>query len=203
LQELIKGNETAVKFPRRRALVYASAAVAALIAGGIAAKVALAPAPAGPASRVGKVARAPARVWPPSPPPGAIVIDPSVGDTFAPAPADAAPALTAAQAWTQYAQVNGDSATIPSDLTVQLGLVSVPVGPAEPDEPDEASLATSNGIAYSALNELAYGYSWPRGSCPMSRNPKVPGPIGKSCTDWTFVDANTGQLIEATSQVLS
>jgi hypothetical protein len=134
--------------------------------------------------------------------PTPIVIDPAVGDTFAPAPAAAAPALTAAQAWAQYAKVNGGSATIPSSLTAQLGLVSVPVGPANGD-PDQAGLATSNGIAYLALNELAYGYSSPPGSCPMSRNPKVEGPIGKSCVDWTFVDANTGQLIEATSQVLS
>jgi len=99
--------------------------------------------------------------------------------------------------------MNGDSATIPSDLTVQLGLVSVPVGPANPDDPDQASLATSHGIAYSALNELAYGYSSPTGSCPMSRNPLRPGPVGKSCIDWIFVDANTGQLIEATAQILS
>jgi len=99
--------------------------------------------------------------------------------------------------------VNGGKAKIPSGLSVQLGLVSVPVGPANPDDPDQAGLATSNGIAYSALNELAYGYSSPPSSCPMSQNPLNPGPVGKSCTDWTFVDANTGQLIEETSQVLS
>jgi hypothetical protein len=191
-----------VKSPRRRTLVYAGAAVAALVVGGMA-EVALAPAHAGTPSPVGKVALAPAPAWPPSPLPGSIVIDPSVGDTFAPAPADAEPALTAAQAWAQYGQVNGDSATIPSDLTVQLGHVSMPVAPANPDNPGQASLTTSNGIAYSALNELAYGYSSPPGSCPMSRNPNNPGPVGKSCIDWTFVDANTGQLIEATSQVLS
>jgi len=111
--------------------------------------------------------------------------------------------LTAAQAWAQYAQVNGGNAAIPSGLSVQLGLVSVPVGPANPDDPDQAGLATSNGMAYRALNELAYGYSSPTGSCPMSRNPNVAGPVGKSCIDWTFVNANTGRLIEETWQVLS
>jgi len=193
-----------LKFSRRRTLVYAGAAVAALVVGGIAAKVALAPAHAGTASRAGKVARAPAPAWPPSPAPGSIVIDQDVGDTFVPASAGvAAPALTAAQAWAQYARVNGDSATIPSDVSVQLGLVSVPVGPANPNDPDQAGLATSNGTAYRALNEVAYGYSSPTGSCPMSRNPNNPGPVGKSCVAWTFVDANTGQLIEATWQILS
>jgi len=184
-----------VKFRRRRTLVYAGAAVIGLVVGGIAAKVALSSAHAGTASRAhgGTASLAPAP----------IVIDPSVGDTFAPAPAGAAPALTAAQAWAQYARVNGDSATIPAGLSAHLGLVSVPVGPANPDDLDQAGLATSNGTAYSALNELAYGYSSPTGSCPMSRNPLNPGPVGKSCIAWTFVDANTGQLIEATSQILS
>ncbi len=176
-----------MKFPRRRTLVFAGAAAAALVVGGIAVKSALAPAHAGIASSV----------------PAPIVIDPSLGDTFAPAPAGAAPALTAALAWAQYAQVNGGSATIPSGLTVQLGLVSVPVGPANPADPDQAGLATSNGIAYRALNELAYGYSSPAGSCPISTNPNVAGPVGKSCIDWTFVDAKTGQLIEETWQILS
>jgi hypothetical protein len=86
---------------------------------------------------------------------------------------------------------------------VQLGLVSVPVGPANPDDRDQAGLATSNGMPYSELNELAYGYRSPTGSCPDSRNPLNPGPVGKSCVDWTFVDANTGQLIEETWQIPS
>jgi len=176
-----------VRFSRRRTLVFAGAAVAALAVGGIAARVALAAARAGSASAVTTPT----------------VIDPSVGDTFTPAPADAAPALTAAQAWAQYAQVNGGSTTIPSSLSVHLGLVSMPVGPANPNDPDQAGLAVSNGIAYRVLNVLAYGYSSPTGSCPMSRNPLRPGPIGKSCIDWTFVNADTGQLIEETSQILS
>jgi len=79
----------------------------------------------------------------------------------------------------------------------------MPVGPANPNDPDQAGLAVSNGIAYRVLNVLAYGYSSPTGSCPMSRNPLRPGPIGKSCIDWTFVNADTGQLIEETSQILS
>jgi hypothetical protein len=183
-------------------VVAAALAVAALVVGGIAAKVALAPAHAGTGSSAHAGNASPAHGGTASLAPAPLVIDPSIGDTFAPAPAGAAPALTAAQAWAHYAQANGGSATIPSGLSVQLGLVSVPVGPANPDDPDQAGLATSNGIAYRALNELAYGYSSPTGSCPMSRNPNNPGTVGKSCIDWTFVDANTGQLIEETWQVL-
>ena len=185
--------------PRPRTLVVAGAVVAALVVGSIAAKVSLTPAhPTKTAARAHGGSASPA--------PGAIVIDPSIGDTFTPTPAGAvapAPALTAAQAWADFAQVNGGIATIPSGLSVQLGRVSVPVGPANPNDPDQASLTVSNSVAYLALNELAYGYSAPNGSCPMSRNPLNPGPVGKSCTDWTFVDANTGQLIEHTTQVLS
>jgi hypothetical protein len=193
-----------VKLSRRSAL-YAGVAVATLIVGGIAARVALAPADAGIASpaHAGTASGAHGRIASLAPAP--IVIDPSVGETFAPAPAGPAPALTAAQAWAQNARAdngNGNTA-IPSGLSVQLGLVSLPVGPANSDDPDQAGLATSNGIAYSALNELAYGYSSPPGFCPMSRNPNTPGRVGKSCIDWTFVDANTGQLIDDTWQVLS
>jgi len=205
-----EGNVTAVKYVRRRPLVLTCAAVVALAVGSIAAKAALTAAQARTAlsTHAGTASRAPGRTVSTangtivSLAPGAIVIDPSIGDTFTPAPASAVPVLTAAQAWAQYAQVNGLRATMPSGLSVQLGLLSVPVGPANPDDADQAGLATSNGIVYTALNKLAYGYSSPIGSCPMSRNPNNPGPVGKSCIDWTFVDANSGQLIEATAQVL-
>jgi hypothetical protein len=196
---------------RSRTLVFAGAAVIALVVGAIAARVALAPAHPGTVSPGYAETASSAHVGTAfavhggtaSAAPAPRVIDPSAGDTFAPAPAGAAPALTAAQAWAQYVQANGGKATIPSGLAARLGLVSVPVGPVNPDDPDQAGLATSNGMAYRALNELAYGYSSPTGSCPMSRNPNNPGPVGKSCIDWTFVDANTGQLIEETWQILS
>src|SRR5215470_19658540 len=191
----------AVKHPRRRALAFAGAGVAMLAVGVIAARVSLAVAhaksPASAHAGTGPRAHGPAA----SSAPGVIVVDRSVGDTFTQAPASAAPALTAAQAWARYAQMDGGRSTIPAGISSQLGLVSVPVGPANPDDPDQASLIISNGVAYRVLNELAYGYSSPAGSCPWSRNPNNPGPIGKSCVRWTFLDADTGQLIEETSQI--
>jgi hypothetical protein len=65
--------------------------------------------------------------------------------------------------------VEGSSGTtIPSNVTVQLGLLTLPAGPANADT---SGLVTSNGTAYTALNELAYGYSWH--SCPMSTLPNA------------------------------
>ncbi len=78
-QRQLKGNETAVKFPRRRTLVFAGAPVAALVVGGIAAKVALAPAHAGTASSADAGTATRAHGGTASPAPAPIVIDPSAG----------------------------------------------------------------------------------------------------------------------------
>ncbi len=131
------------------------------------------------------------------------VVNTGNGATFAPAPSNASPALTAAQAWAKYALVAGGpttSTSIPSGYTVQLGLLSEPSGPA--DAPGAGNQQTSNGVAYLALNELAYSYSAHTG-CPQSTDPYVTTSPGASCIDWIFVDANTGQQIFETWQPVS
>jgi hypothetical protein len=47
-------------------------------------------------------------------------------------------------------------------------------------------LIAQDGIAYQALNQLAYGYSWP--AFPHRHTGQL---------NWTFLDASTGQMIEA------
>lgn len=116
-----------------------------------------------------------------------ITIDPHAGETFAPAPASAAPKLTAQQAWARYAARNGArTTTIPTGVTVRLGLLTLPIGP-KPDGP----------IAYTAHKELAYGYSSPSG-CVST----LPGAVlaGARCLSWTFLNANTGNLTDQTWQ---
>jgi hypothetical protein len=130
-----------------------------------------------------------------------IVVNPVLGDTFAPPPPNATPTLTAGQAWADFAQLNNFSNTaIPSGVTVQLGLVTVPVGPA--GAPGTSGEATANGQAYVALNELAYGYSSPS-LCPAPTNPNATTSPGTSCIAWDFLDAQTGQQIVSTWQVVS
>lgn len=125
-----------------------------------------------------------------------ITIDPTVGETFAPPPLSAQPSLTAQDAWAQYAALAGSSVTtVPSNVSVQLGLLTLPVGPAA--APGTNGLATSGGEAYTALNELAYGYSWH--SCPTSTLNASPLP-NNPCIEWLFLDANTGQQIDQTWQ---
>src|SRR5713101_7534793 len=125
------------------------------------------------------------------------------GSTFAPAPTGASPALTAEQAWADYVKVAGGSTSIPSVANVQLGFVTWPSGLA--DAPNAGSETISNGVAYLALNELAYGYSEPS-PCPPQNNIATPGESSAasnssfSCIDWLFVDANTGQQIMETWQ---
>lgn len=120
-----------------------------------------------------------------------ITFDPQrYGPKFAPPPSDAMPALTAAQAYAQWA--GGRVTRIPPGETAQLGLFTLPVGPYCGAEC--SNLIVKNGIAYTTLNELAYGYSW-RSTC-SGGNPLHPLP-SRPCTSWLFIDANTGQMIVA------
>jgi hypothetical protein len=118
-----------------------------------------------------------------------ITIDPASHETFAPPPSDATPAMTPLQAYAQAAQESGGGTVraIPADVTVRLGLLTFPVGPYCGAECD--GYKVQNGIAYHALNELAYGYSYsvckPGSALPARR-----------CIRWTFLDASTGQVID-------
>src|SRR5215470_8299604 len=154
------------------------------------------------AARVGQPAASRARVITASAVQSTITIDPHVGETFAPPPAEASPPLTAQQAWAQFIQssTTGSGGTaIPSTVTAQLGLFTLPVGPSSECDNDCSNLTIQNGTAYTTLNQLAYGYSWPGGTCGGSNpvNPAPPVP----CTEWLFIDANTGHMIVLTEQL--
>jgi hypothetical protein len=118
-----------------------------------------------------------------------ITVDPAVNETFAPpASASPAPAMTATQAFLKWMQDTGQAqTTIPSNISAQLGLLTLPTGP---DCGSECQgLIIQNGMAYQALNQLAYGYSW--SVCPASSTlPDV------NCLRWIFLDANTGHMID-------
>src|SRR2546425_12719563 len=57
-----------------------------------------------------------------------VVIDPAVGETFAPAPPSARPLLTSDEAWARYAKLNGDKGIHPQGhTTVYVGLLTLPI----------------------------------------------------------------------------
>jgi hypothetical protein len=120
----------------------------------------------------------------------AITIDPDVGETFAPAPAGARPALTAQQAWARYTKVDTSyrHSAMPLNVTARLGLLTLPDGPAGP----------GGSEAYTVRNELVYGYNWH--SCPASRNPRVEQLPPSPCIEWIFLNADTGRQIDQTWQ---
>lgn len=124
---------------------------------------------------------------------GTITIDPQTGLTFAAAPSSAAPRLTAQQAWARFTR---HKSPIPSDVHAHLGLLTSPVGPAT--APGTSHLVKARGEAYTALNELVYGYSSSSGCVTM--NPRLLPPPDARCIFWEFLDANTGQQIEGTYQ---
>jgi hypothetical protein len=136
--------------------------------------------------------------------PRPIMINSSTGETFAPASSET-PAVTAAQAWAAFAHGGSNqlSKAIPAGTTVQLGLVTLPVGPA--DAPGAARLTHSDGEAYTALKELAWGFSWKQCGpvvVPVRLPGSSPAPVPKpsDCTEWLFLDAKNGKQIDLTWQ---
>jgi hypothetical protein len=152
--------------------------------------------------------------------PATVPINPNIGETFAPAPPSAAPALTAQQAWHRYAeQARSRNTTIPSFVIAQLGLFTLKASP--PGDPETAGLPGPDGKFYTPRNELPYGYSWH--SCPPVMGVPSPGPRAATtqsaparpsatsesasaprppnpCVAWLFLDANTGRMIVQTWQ---
>jgi hypothetical protein len=125
-----------------------------------------------------------------------ITVSPGLNETFAPPPADAAPAMTAEQAWANWETNAGATNTsIPSNTTVQLGLFTLPVGPDCGFECENGNIV-QGGMVYSALNQLAYGYS--SSICPAGSS--LPA---TQCTEWIFLDANTGEMINGVLPQLS
>ena len=103
---------------------------------------------------------------------------------FAPSPPGAVPAMTARQAWARFSRGERHKA-IPAGTTVQLGRLTVPIGPYCGRECDGHPVR--DGIAYTALDQLAYGYSW---LAFPHRHLKD--------KNWIFLDATTGTMIIGT-----
>jgi hypothetical protein len=107
------------------------------------------------------------------------------GQTFAPPPPGVSPALTAQQAIDAFEHKH---VKIPSMVRVQLGLYTRWVGPNCGYECEHGNIV-SHGKVYAYLNRLVYGFS--RYECP----PGSHRPVSR-CTQWDFIDANTGKYIE-------
>ena len=114
----------------------------------------------------------------------AITLDPGIHETFAPPPANAVPAMTPQEAVDAF---EGKHVPIPDFVTVQLGLFTLPVGPDCGPECEHNNIVRGN-MVYSWLNKLVWGFS--RRVCPAeSDRPKW------QCTQWDFLDANTGEYV--------
>lgn len=158
---------------RRRRYIFAGVAVAVAVAGGVF----VACAAFRPATTFGNTGVAAVT--------STIVLEPHLrGEVFAPPPADASPALTAQQAIDKWA---GKPVKIPPGVTVRLGLLTLPVGPDCGPECEHNNIVR-HGWVYSWLNKLVYGVS--RWECPAGSHKRA-----WECTDWDFLDANTGKMI--------
>jgi hypothetical protein len=112
---------------------------------------------------------------------------PIINATWAPPAPGAAPAMTAEQAWQKRMHMGAASS-----ITAQLGLITQPMGSSSQCGYACDGLPVQNGIAYRALDQLAYGYYWT--ACAPGAN--LPA---AQCWNWLFLDANTGKLITGAS----
>jgi len=104
--------------------------------------------------------------------------------TFAPPPPGATPALTVQEADDAH---YGHHVEIPDDVTVQIGLLTVPVGPDCGPECEKNNIVR-DGYVYSTVDKLVYSFMYDY--CPAGSDlPAV------QCQQWMFIDANTGENV--------
>lgn len=121
-----------------------------------------------------------------APPPAAspVIIDSESNEVFAPAPASVVPPLSADAAYQVEAKLSGSSRVSPPGFVrVQLGYLTIPVGPCCPDL---------------IHHKLVWAFSWHE--CPISTNPLNPTPAPSPCVAWKFLDASNGSEIDMTWQ---
>jgi hypothetical protein len=117
-----------------------------------------------------------------------ITLDPGIHETFAPPPATAMPTMSAREALDAFERRH---VTIPGFVTAQLGLFTLPVGPDCGFECEHGNIVRGD-MVYSSLNKLVWGFS--RRVCPAgSDRPEW------QCTQWDFIDANTGEYVAGLS----
>jgi len=115
-------------------------------------------------------------------------LQPGLHETFAPPPADAVPTMTAREALDNFER---RYVPIPDDVTVQLGLFTLPVGPDCGPECEYHNIVRGD-LVYSWLNKLVWGFS--SRVCPAGSDRPA-----WQCTQWDFIDANTGEYVAGLS----
>jgi len=113
-----------------------------------------------------------------------ITLQPGIHETFAPPPATAMPTMSAREALDAFER---RYVPIPDEVTAQLGLFTLPVGPDCGFECEHGNIVRGD-MVYSSLNKLVWGFS--SRVCPAgSDRPEW------QCTQWDFIDANTGEYV--------
>jgi hypothetical protein len=113
-----------------------------------------------------------------------ITLDPGIHETFAPPPADTVPTMSAREALDAFERRH---VPIPDDVTAQLGLFTLPVGPDCGPECEHGNIVRGD-MVYSSLNKLVWGFS--SRVCPAASDRPA-----WQCTQWDFIDANTGEYV--------
>ena len=109
-----------------------------------------------------------------------VTVDPGVGEIFVPV-SGVVPRLDAATVWQRFARLAGSSnVKVPPGTTVELGKLTLPLGPGRPDE-------------FRANAQEVWSFSWRQ--CAPRTFTASPTDL---CTAVAFFDASTGELVDQT-----
>jgi hypothetical protein len=121
-------------------------------------------------------------------------IEAGAKETFSPPPSgqlSPGPTLSADQAWAVWSKaIGGNETSVPANEAAVLGDLTLPA----------SSVGSQSQWTYTAKGELVYGFKGPVMTCVYMST--FPHPAA-DCVRWTFLDANTGRLVDRTQQTIS
>jgi hypothetical protein len=116
-------------------------------------------------------------------------------EILVPDSSNGSPQLSSSAAWSLYqAQMGSTSSSIPSSVSeIVLGDLSIPVDPQDLAEDQ----------TFTVHDQFAYGYKLPNSCAPItfpssSDENQSSEPTPQLCTEWVFLNANTGSALDDT-----
>jgi hypothetical protein len=155
--------------------------------------------PAGSVSSAAGSSPSTAGSAPSSAPASPVDIDPEEGMVFRPLSNTPASALSPAEAWARYVRrIHSSRTRIPAAARVEYGKVSC-VRCNLTQTRSRTPCGKSSPFNFGCLHVRTFAYSFAHTGCANS-NPNYSPPPHLECTEWIFLNAFTGRMIQETWQ---
>lgn len=117
---------------------------------------------------------------------GAVVIDPDINETFTPSSTPPTGATVMSESAARAAAATKNTLAPATGATVQTGYFTFPTGSGSPN-------------TYLAKGAYVYAYHWTQCGPNMGvPGAESPSPAPPRCTEWMFIDATTGDVLDNT-----